>query len=485
MNNNNNNNKNIKNYKNNNGISIIDGVVPPNAVDIEKSILGNIINKSKLIEVVIDVKLKPECFYDFKHILIFKNMLDMYNRSYPIDMLTLNEQMNKSGELEKIGGAYYLTKISNEAIEPINIKSHAIIVIEKFILREVSTLSISTYNDSVKQEKEVFSIVNEISQKASEITSYISDMKAIKISDVAMNVINKLYQRVELARKGLKNENDIFTGLKQWDELNGSLFPAVYTVAGRPAMGKGVHLTELVCRMGKNYKIGVVNGEMTNEQLLIRIGCNLLGINNELWKRDPNEITDDDLSNVENAMNEAINLKFNLTHEKEIHKICNKIRIWVKEGVKCVIIDFLNILSVDSESSNYWNDTQKLNYLMEKIADTSKELEVPIILYVQMNREILKRNGAKEPNMGDLKGSGKIDELSYQISFLHRPEYYDPSSVVDEFGESTKGLMYQIVAKHRDGKVDKLKYRAILACSQIKDWDEDVYTEDKLKVMPF
>lgn len=76
--------------------------------------------------------------------------------------------------------------------------------------------------------------------------------------------------------------------------------------------------------------------------------------------------------------------------------------------------------------------------------------------------------------MGDLKQSGSIEELAFQVSFLHRPEYYDPNNIVDEFGESTKDLMYQIIAKHRDGEVGRMKHKAILKCSQLKDWNNTV-----------
>jgi replicative DNA helicase len=97
-----------------------------------------------------------------------------------------------------------------------------------------------------------------------------------------------------------------------------------------------------------------------------------------------------------------------------------------------------------------------------------KELNVPIILFCQLNRDLYKRGGNKEPNLADLKGSGNIEEYAYQISFLHRPEYYDITE--DELGESTKGLLYQIIAKHRDGKLDRLKFHFVPQCSQLRDW---------------
>jgi replicative DNA helicase len=462
------------------------GKVPPQARELEEAVLGALMIEKNAYDLLIDINLKPEYFYIDANQRIYSAIVEMNKKCLVVDLLTVVEELKNKGELDICGGAFYITKLTNKVVSTASIKQHAIIILDKYIQRELIRISNQTTIDVFNNDVDVHKLIDKLNEQSYQLTNILNNLSPVSITDVGMNIINKIRLKSHNAKNGIKNKKEIFTGIREWDNVNGALFPAVYTIAGRPAMGKGIHLTELICRMGKNYKIGVVNGEMTNEQLLVRIGCNLLSIDNELWKKDPLNITDTDIDNVELAMNEAINLKLFLTDEKEISKIVNKIKIWVrKDEVKCVLIDFLNIINVDEEKSKYWNDTQILNYVMGQLADAAKKIEVPIILYVQMNREILKRHGAKEPNMGDLKGSGKIDELSYQISFLHRPEYYDPNETVDEFGESTKGLMYQIIAKHREGVTKKLKLKAIMQCSQLRDWDENIYTDDLLKGMPF
>jgi replicative DNA helicase len=462
------------------------GKVPPQARELEEAVLGALMIEKNAYDLLIDINLKPEYFYIDANQRIYSAIVEMNKKCLVVDLLTVVEELKNKGELDICGGAFYITKLTNKVVSTASIKQHAIIILDKYIQRELIRISNQTTIDVFNNDLDVHKLIDKLNEQSYQLTNILNNLSPVSITDVGMNIINKIRLKSHNAKNGIKNKKEIFTGIREWDNVNGALFPAVYTIAGRPAMGKGIHLTELICRMGKNYKIGVVNGEMTNEQLLVRIGCNLLSIDNELWKKDPLNITDTDIDNVELAMNEAINLKLFLTDEKEISKIVNKIKIWVrKDEVKCVLIDFLNIINVDEEKSKYWNDTQILNYVMGQLADAAKKIEVPIILYVQMNREILKRHGAKEPNMGDLKGSGKIDELSYQISFLHRPEYYDPNETVDEFGESTKGLMYQIIAKHREGVTKKLKLKAIMQCSQLRDWDENIYTDDLLKGMPF
>jgi replicative DNA helicase len=169
-------------------------------------------------------------------------------------------------------------------------------------------------------------------------------------------------------------------------------------------------------------------------------------------------------------MGACINLKLLLTDEKDIDLISSKIRYWVFEcGVKCVFIDFLTMLRVSEEKAKYWNDRQRVNYILQVLTDLNRKCNIPIILYAQLNRALLQR-ASKEPNLGDLKESGSIEELAFQISFLHRPEYYDESGV-DELGESIKGLMYQIIAKHRDGMLDRIKYQSVLKSSKLLPWN--------------
>ncbi len=144
--------------------------------------------------------------------------------------------------------------------------------------------------------------------------------------------------------------------------------------------------------------------------------------------------------------------------------------MWVQTcSVKLILIDFLGLIRVPEDIGRYWTEVQKINYIMDTLRLLAKELKVPIIIFAQLNRDLYKRGGSKEPNLADLKGSGNIEEFAFQISFLHRPEYYD--IMEDELGNSTKGLMYQIIAKHRDGELKRIKYKFTPWFSKIDNWD--------------
>jgi len=446
--------------------------VPPSAVNLEELVLGAMLNDHSIIITVKEV-LSSNDFYKESHRIICSAIYEV-NEYAAVDIPLVLQTIIGWGKVKEVTPFDLLT-ISSKSTSNANVKNYCLAIKQKSISRKLIETSGAILTRSYMETEDVFDVLEEAEFGLRQITNELSELKITPISNVAMTIIERFDTKVYNARNGIDNPNEIFTHIPEWDSINGSLFNGLYVVAGRPAMGKGVHLTELACRMGRHYDIRIINGEMSNEQLLTRIGCNLKGIDNFLWKKNPATITDDEQQLVKDAMNEALQLKLHIDKNRYIHKIANKIKLWVhKYGVKCILADFLTLFKVSEDISRGMTDTQKVNYCLDVFVTLCEELKIPIILYVQMNREILGRGGVKEPNMGDLKQSGSIEELAFQVSFLHRPEYYDPNNIVDELGESTKDLMYQIIAKHRDGEVGRLKHKAILKCSQLKDWNNSV-----------
>jgi len=451
------------------------GKMPPQAIDLEEFVIGAILVDGKLVVEVKEV-LKVEDFYKESSQILFNAICDVAENSF-VDIQLVAQYLKNNGQIEIVGGLFYVMQLTNKVVSTVNVKNYCYIIKQKSISRSLITLSGDILNKSYDDEEDVFDVLDEAENKIKHINNEISEIKVTPLSNVAMNIIERFDTKVYNAKNNIVNENEIFTGFEEWDKINGSLFNGLYIVAGRPAMGKGVHLTELACRMGKKHDVGIINAEMSNEQLLTRIGCNLKNIDNFLWKKNPLYITEEEQQLVKDAMEEALMLKLHVDNSRHIHKIANKIRLWVdKYKVKVVLIDFLTLLKVREEQKRYMTDTQEVNYVLNVLFDLCKNCKIPIILYVQMNREILGRHGKKEPNLADLKQSGSIEELAYQVSFLHRPEYYDQDNLVDEMGESTKDLMYQIIAKHRDGENARLKHRAVLKCSQLRRWEGDTIT---------
>jgi len=446
------------------------GKVPPSVSEMEDSVIGCLLTENQVVSIVKEI-LSPNDFYKDENRFIYEAICKISETDTP-DILLIANYLKSNNKLELVGGLPYISFLISKVTSSVNIKKHCFIIKQKSVSRKLVAITSEALSKALEDTSDIFDTLDEIENNIKNINRELSDLKTTPVANIAMNVIEKFDTKVYNAKNDIINPNEIYTHMEEWDKINGALFNGLYIVAGRPAMGKGVHLTELACRMGKHYDIGIINGEMSNEQLLTRMGCNLMDIDNFLWKKNPKFITEAEQELVHQAMNETLNLKLHLTTERDINIIANKIRLWVeKYDVKCVLADFLTIFKVSDDIGKYFTDTQKTNYILDVFVSLCKNLNIPIILYVQMNREILGRAGTKEPNMGDLKSSGSIEELAYQVSFLHRPEYYDPNAITDENGENIKDLCYQIIAKHRDGETGKIKHRAILKCSQMKSWN--------------
>lgn len=455
------------------------GKIPPQARDLEEAVLGAILLEKSAYQKAYEY-LKPKCFYIEAHQRIFKSFERLERKYQPIDLFTVVEELKITEELDLVGGAYFVTRLTNSVVSAANIERHSKIILQKFIQRELIRISGEIIGDAYEDSTDVFDLINQAENSIKEVNKTIADTRKINIDKLALNVISSLTDKVYNAKNEIENPNDVYTGMREWDSVNGALFTGLYTIAARPGMGKSNHMVELICRMGKRHKVGIINGEMTNKQLLIRIGCNLKGINNYLWKKDARGVTDEELQCVYEAMQEAMDLNMLLDDNTEIHKVVNKIKLWVEqEGVKVVLVDVLSKFKVSEEKKRYMTDLQELNYILDQFDSCARNFGVPIILYCHLNRELYKR-GSKEPNLSDLKGSGNIEDFSFQVSFLHRPEYYDSAAIVDEMGENIQGLCYQIIAKHRDGELKRIKYRAILECSQMKEWNNFIKIQEDL-----
>lgn len=460
----------MKNKKTVDYTTLIYGKVPPNATDLENEVIGMLMENGKLYldasMIVSDVD-----FYKDENQKIFKAISDIHKAHDVPNVIMVVQRLREVGELEVVGGAYNVLQKSKLVTGTVNLLKYCKIIKQKSIQRKLIAMSGLIITKSYEEEEDVFDILHEAENELKGINNEIQDIQTTSMADVAMNVLNDFNNKVYKAKNNIKDENTIYTGFAEWDRINGPLFPGLYVIAGRPGMGKGVHMTELAKRMGEHHEIGIINGEMTDEQLLKRIGCNIMGIDNFLFKKNPKTVSEQELADLSQAMEYALNLKLHVYSNRRIDKIASKIKLWVdKYKVKAVLADFLTLFTIPPELERYFTSKQRVDYILDVFVSLTKTLKVPIFLYVQMNRGILARGGAKEPTLADLKESGSIEELAFQVMFLHRPEYYDKTAVVDEMGQDIKGLMNCIIAKHRDGVLDDFKLKAELAKSQLMDW---------------
>lgn len=466
--------------------TMVYGKVPPQAIEMEKYILGVLLlEPAKLYEA--RSILKAEDFYHNSHQIIYKAILAVDDAGGQPEMLSVAEYLRTSSEIDAVGGAYYLVNITKAVTNSANLFRNIHIIKQYSVARQLIIFSGGIMNDAYSNKDALQMLVDAEAQLFT-IVKDIEEAKVTTLDQIAMNLTKRIFEISE------EDENNLlYTGIKEWDRLNGMLFNSgVYVIAARPGMGKTAFAMEMIVNMASKFPIGFINVEMTDEQLAQRIISNQQNFDNSIYKKKPSSWTELEKQLFNQGLEQFLKLKLHIdSTTNNMEKIAQKIRFWVKHfGVRSVIIDYLQILGLGDERSKYKTETQIINEILEMIRNLSKELKIPIFLLCQLNRELFKRAGNKEPNLGDLKGSGKIEEVAFQISFLHRPEYYDKDAITDEMGESIKGLCYQIIAKHRDGELDRLKHRFIPWYSQFKDWESAIFnwkppTDEMPKDLPF
>ena len=442
------------------------GKIPPQSKDIEDAIIGTLLLEKNAYNEVSQM-LKPDHFYVESNKKIYIAIQSLARSNSGIDLLTVVDKLRTQEELDFVGGAFGVSKLTNVVTSSANIVQHTMIIIEQYVKRELIRIGGETLQKAYEDSSDVFEMLDKSSEQFSIINYELQNVQTTPLHDLAHNYyLNRNKADADPSAR-------IFTGFPEWDKINGPLFPGgVYLIAARPGMGKTAFVIEMIVRMAKKYPIGFINLEMLNNQIVQRVISNTQKIDNDLFKlakEDAPEWLDD---KIQKGLNDFVNLNLRIETKPglTIEGIKSKAKYWkAKFGIRCLFIDYLQIIEMSEERQRYNTELENLNYTLAQIGILAKELEIPIILLSQLNREMYKRGGNKEPEISDMKGSGKIEEVAYQIAFLHRPEYFGITE--DETGETTKDLAYFMIKKHREGKLAKLKLKFEGQFSHFGLWD--------------
>src|SRR6186713_1697743 len=214
--------------------SLVYGKIPPQAKDLEEAVLGAIMLEKNAFDVVIEI-LKPECFYVDAHQRIYRAMQGLAQKNKPIDILTVVEELKTREELEMVGGAYYVTKLTNAVVSSANIETHARIILQKFIQRELIRISGEIIGDAYEDSADVFDLLDDAESKLFEITN--NHLR--KNFDSIDTVLVKTIQRIEDMRNKQGEISGVPSGFATLDKITYGWQPTdLIILAARPAVGK-------------------------------------------------------------------------------------------------------------------------------------------------------------------------------------------------------------------------------------------------------
>jgi len=458
--------------------TMVYGKVPPQAKDLEEAVLGAIMLEKTAFDTVVEI-LKPECFYVEAHQRIFSAMQNLANKSQPIDILTVAEELRSREELEMVGGPYYVTKLTNTVVSSAHIGAHARIVLQKFIQRELIRISGEIIGDAYEDSTDVFELLDDAETKLFEITNNHLRKDYNSIDTVLVNTI----KRIEDLRQRNEDVTGVPSGFSGLDRVTyGWQNTDLIILAARPAVGKTAFALNLarnaVMHATKPTPVALFSLEMSAGQLVQRI----LSAESEIWlekiargKMEEHEMKQLYARGIQRLSQAPLFIDDTpALNIFELRAKCRRLKN--KHNIGMVIIDYLQLMSGTGENRSS-NREQEISNISRNLKGLAKELNVPIIALSQLSRAVEQR-GAKEgsriPQLSDLRESGAIEQDADMVMFLYRPEYYDINSNAE--GENTKGLTEVKIAKHRNGTLETVKLKALLHIQKFTNWDEDPYS---------
>ena len=469
-------------------ISLQQGKLPPQALDLEEAVIGAMLIDKKGVDEVIDL-LQPDAFYKSAHQNIFESILNLFQNSQPIDLLTVSEDLKKNGKLESVGGDYYLVQLTQKVASSAHIEFHARIILQKFIQRSLIRISNEIIESSYKDSTDVFDLLDEAESKLYDVAQ--GNIK--KSSDTAQNLVMLAKKKIEeIANKdGLSG---ISTGFEKLDALTSGWQPSdLIIIAARPGMGK----TALTLSMARNIAVtkevpvAFFSLEMSSIQLITRLISAETGLSSE--KLRTGKLADHEWKqlNVKVGDLEKAPLYIDDTPALSIFDLRAKARrLASQHKIKLIVVDYLQLMTAGN-SNKAGNREQEISTISRNLKSLAKELDIPVIALSQLSRAVETRGGTKRPQLSDLRESGAIEQDADIVSFIYRPEYYQIEEWDDEEHSSSIGQAELIVAKHRNGGLDNIRMKFIGQLGKFEDLQPDdssfeyqskINQEDKSKI---
>ncbi|MBS1772240.1 MAG: replicative DNA helicase [Bacteroidetes bacterium] len=449
--------------------NLVYGKVPPQAPELEEAVLGAVmLEKDKLAE-VLEIIQSEDCFYVDAHQKIYGAIRRLFDKGMPVDLLTVTEELRKSDELEIIGGAYYLTRLTMSVVSSAHVEAHARIVMEKFIQRELIRISGNVIGDAYEDSTDVFDLLDKAESSLYEITDKHLRKNFTSLKDVLVRTVHEIEEA--------KNKKDDLTGVPSGytplDKLtSGWQKTDLIILAARPAVGKTAFCLNLALNaaMTANKAVAFFSLEMSAAQLVKRL---LAAVT---------EVTMDSITKGRMQEHEFIQMTQRMTKLAQapiflddqaalnIFELRAKARrLKQKHDIQLIIIDYLQLMQ--ASLSNGGNREQEISKISRDLKALAKELEIPIIALSQLNRSVESRKESKVPQLSDLRESGAIEQDADMVMFLYRPEYYGINN--DAMGQSIEGETHIHVAKHRNGSTDTVKVRFIKEYQKFVDMPDD------------
>lgn len=470
-----------KGYSKNDALDKINasyGITPPAVVEFEEAVLGALMLEKDAVFTVVDI-IKPEYFYNDAHGKIFAAICKLSADHKPIDMHTVTQQLKINGDLETVGGPFYLAQLTNKIASTAHLEYHSRIIAQKFIQRELIKVGADIQKRAFEETDDVSDMLDAAEQDLFKIAEGNIKKEVSRIDAVLKDAM----KQIEEASKKPDGLSGVPSGFTELDRMTSGWQPSdLLIIAARPAMGKTAFVLSMArnTAVDHNIPVAIFSLEMSSVQLVNRLISSESEIPSEKLKRG--QLADWEWLQLEHKIRnlEEAPLYIDDTPALSVTELRTKLRRLVMQShIKLVIIDYLQLMTASGMASR----EQEVSTISRSLKAIAKELSVPIIALSQLNRSVEMRAGDKRPQLSDLRESGAIEQDADMVMFIHRPDYYGITA--DEEGRSLIGLAEIIVAKHRSGSVGDVRLRFKKEFTRFCDLEESLPVGDAANGMTF
>jgi replicative DNA helicase len=434
---------------------------PPHSPEAEKTVLGGILINNKNLNVVLSI-ISIEDFYKEGNRKILEKMALLVDRGLPVDLLSLSEELKKTGDLDELGGASYLSSLMDGVPKSLNVEYYAQIIKEKALLRRLILSSAKIISSSYEQREDADQLLDEAQASIIEVAEQRIKPGFVPVgalTEPALDVIDSLRGRQDAV-------TGIPTGFRDLDGLTSGYHNSEFiVVAGRPSMGKTALClnTSLYIGLRTDFAVGFFSLEMAKEQIAIRLMCAEAQL--DIKKVRTGFIGEREFERLKLSSEELSKAKIFIDETPALTVVEMKAkarRLKMEHNLDLVFIDYMQLMR---PGSRFENRTQEISYISRSLKELAKELQIPVVGISQLSRAPEKGRREPIPQLSDLRESGAIEQDADVVIFVYRPEFYKPED------ENLRGIAKINVAKQRNGPTGMVNLAFIREYARFADME--------------
>lgn len=437
--------------------------VPPSNLDAEKAVLGSMILDPQAIEVVAAI-LKPPAFYSDRHRLVFEVILDLHERNINVDFTTVIDELTRRRQIEKAGGAAYITSFEQHVFSTANVEHHARIVQNKYQLRELAELAQAIRHEALTEQDDVGTLLDLAEKRIFDLSEQRTTRDFQDIGTLTIQTIDEIDRRSSSHHE----VTGVATGYTELDEWTGGLQKSdLIILAARPSVGKTAFALNIAANIGAGFRnrqihpdlarpVGIFSLEMGASQINMRLLSTITEVPMHQMRTGHLSTRDKQRLHTMARQLHGLPIYIDDTPGISILELRAKARrlAALRPDLALLMIDYLQLMRGGGRSENRQQEIAEISRSLKALA---RELNIPIIALSQLSRLIEQRKGKNaRPMLSDLRESGAIEQDADVVMFLHREKDYDRKDD-DEDGKGQNTITAEkaelIIGKQRNGPI--------------------------------